>query len=179
MIRLPIPVDDLLLRAHHIWAKQWLLLTTGHFANGHFNTMTVGWGSIGTMWGTPFVQVVVRPTRHTYSLMERYPTFTLASFAEDYKAALQLLGSKSGRDGDKIEESGLTPIASTKIAAPGFAEAELILECRKMYYDDLNPKHFLTPHIELNYPKRDYHRIYYGEIIAAHGFPHYNVAALK
>ena len=59
----------------------------------------------------------------------------------------------------------LTPVASTKIAAPAYAEAELILECRKMYWDDVHPEHFLDPGIDANYPRKDYHRIYFGEIL--------------
>jgi hypothetical protein len=55
------------------------------------------------------------------------------------------------------------------VAAPGFAEAELILECRKIYWDDMAPGHFLDPSIEKNYPQKDYHRIYFGEIVAAYG----------
>lgn len=101
--------------------------------------------------------------------MERYETFTVCAFPDKCRGALQLLGSKSGKAGDKIVESGLTPAASTRIAAPSYAEAELVLECRKIYWDDLKPDHFLDGRIQANYPKKDYHRIYYGEIIAALG----------
>jgi len=169
MTRQPIPFDDLLVRPHHLWDRQWLLLTAGDFAAGQFNCMTVGWGSLGTMWGKPFAQVVVRPHRYTYGFLERYDTFTLCAFPERYRKALNLLGSKSGRHGDKIAEAGLTPIASTQVAAPSFAEAGLILECRKIYWADLDPTHFLDPTIEKNYPQRDYHRIYFGEILAILG----------
>jgi len=161
-----IPIRDLLTRTHHLWHEQWLLLTSGDFAEGRFNTMTVGWGSLGTMWSKPFALVVVRPTRYTYEFMERYDSFTLTAFPEAHRGALELLGTKSGRDGDKIAEAGLTPVASTKVAAPGFAEAELIVECRKNYFDDLDPSHFLDSTIEENYPAKDYHRIYFGEILA-------------
>ncbi len=166
MTHAPIPFDELLVKAHHLWAKQRLLLTSGDFAEGRFNTMTVGWGSLGAMWGRPFAQVVVRPIRYTYQFMEEHDTFTLCAFPEDCRSALQLLGTKSGRDGDKITEAGLTPIASTRIAAPGFAEAELIIECRKIYWDDLDPARFLDSSIERHYPQKAYHRIYFGQIVA-------------
>lgn len=169
MTHTPIPFDELLVKAHHLWDKQWLLLTSGDFAAGQFNTMTVGWGSLGTMWGRPFAQVVVRPIRYTYQFMEEHDTFTLCAFPEDCRSALQLLGTKSGRDGDKIAEAGLTPIASTQIAAPGFAEAELIIECRKIYWDDLDPARFLDPRIERHYQQETYHRIYFGQIVAIWG----------
>lgn len=169
MARKQIPFDQLFVKTHHLWNKQWLLLTSGDFAAGQFNAMTVGWGSLGTMWGRPFAQVVVRPIRYTYEFMEQYDTFTLCAFPERYRKALQLLGTSSGRDGDKIAAAGLTPIASTQVAAPGFAEAELIVECRKIYWDDLDPVHFLDPDIERNYPHKHYHRIYFGQIVALYG----------
>jgi flavin reductase (DIM6/NTAB) family NADH-FMN oxidoreductase RutF len=171
--RKQIAFADLTLRSIHLWDRQWLLLTAGNFAQGRFNTMTVGWGSLGTMWGRPFAQVVVRPSRYTYQFIEQHEAFTLCAFSEVYRPALQLLGTRSGRDGDKVAQSGLTPIASTKIAAPGFAEAELILECRKIYSDDMRPAQFLAPDIDANYPARDYHRIYFGEILAILGTASY------
>ena len=158
-------------RSVHIWGTQWLLLTAGDFQSGEYNTMTVGWGSMGVMWNRPFVQVVVRPTRFTFEFMERYETFTLCAFPEKHRNALQLLGSKSGRDGDKMTESGLTPVASTKVAAPSYTEAELIVECRKIYWDDFDPAQFIDPGIEGNYPLKDYHRIYFGEIVAVSASP--------
>jgi flavin reductase (DIM6/NTAB) family NADH-FMN oxidoreductase RutF len=83
--------------------------------------------------------------------------------------ALKLLGTKSGRDGDKIAESGLTPCAATTVAAPAFAQAELVIECRKMYWQDMDPTHFLDAGIAENYAAKDYHRIYWGEIVAVTG----------
>ena len=146
----------------------------GDFVAKDYNTMTISWGSLGTMWNRPFVQVVVRPTRYTYTFMERYPTFTLSAFPDDCHDALRLLGSKSGREGDKIAESGLTPQASARVGAPGFAEAELVLECRKIYFDDYEPTHFLADYIQKNY-KNDFHRVYFGEILAIQGTAAYHV----
>ncbi len=169
MAREQIPFDQLGVRVHHLWGKQWMLLTAGDFEAGHFNTMTVGWGSLGTMWGRPFAQVMVRPTRYTYEFMEQYDTFTLCAFPDRYRKALQFLGSKSGRDGDKIAEANLTPIASAQVAAPGFAEAELVIECRKIYWNDLVPTHFLDSDIERHYSYKNYHRVYFAQVMAVYG----------
>jgi flavin reductase (DIM6/NTAB) family NADH-FMN oxidoreductase RutF len=174
MAREPIPAAELQVTAHHLWSKQWLLLTSGDFATGDFNTMTVGWGSLGTMWNRPFAQIVVRPGRYTHEFLERFDHFTLSAFSSNYRKALALLGSKSGRDGDKISETGLTPIASTEIGSPGFAEAELILECRKSYRQVMDPAGFLDPTIDKNYPVKDYHTIYFGEILAVFGESDYH-----
>ncbi|MBI9052070.1 MAG: flavin reductase [Anaerolineaceae bacterium] len=164
MERSEISVDEFCIRSYQLIEKQWLLLTSGDFHEGKYNAMTIGWGSIGSMWSRPFVQVVVRPTRYTYEFMNIYPTFTVTAFPNQYRKALALLGSKSGRDGDKITEAALTPIASKQVAAPGYAEANLIIECEKTYWDDMKPENFLNKDIFQKYPENDYHRIYFGEI---------------
>ena len=173
MKRISISFDALTVRAHHLWAKQWLVLTCGDMARRRFNSMTVGWGSLGTMWGKPFAQVVVRPTRYTYEFMNSYDTFTLCAFPESHRGAVELLGTKSGRDGDKIAEAGLTPVASSSVGAPCFVEAELVIECRKIYRQDMDPANFADPAIQGNYPEEDYHRIYFGEIVAIQGTTSY------
>jgi len=176
MTRQPIPLEDFVVKPQHLWGTQRLILTAGDFAKGHFNAMTVGWGSLGVMWSIPFAQVVVRPTRYTYGFIERYDTFTLCAFPSEYAPAIQLIGTKSGRDGNKIAEAGLTPMASTQVAAPCFAEAELVIECRKIYWDDMAPAQFLDARIEGKYPRKDYHRIYYGEILVVLGEAQHRVS---
>jgi flavin reductase (DIM6/NTAB) family NADH-FMN oxidoreductase RutF len=173
MSRVPISIDRLLVRAHHLWAEQWMALAAGDFAKGRFNAMAVGWGSLGTMWGKPFAQVVVRPQRYTREFMDAFDTFTLCAFPESERRGIQVLGTKSGRDGNKFGEAGLTPTASSVVAAPCFLEAELVIECRKLYWQDLDPEHFLSPAIAQNYPNHDYHRVYFGEILAVTGIPPY------
>lgn len=166
MHRKTIDVAQLTLQAHALFHTQWMLLTSGDFAAGHYNAMTIGWGALGTMWSKPFAYVAVRHSRFTYEFMEKYATFTLTAFPHDYHAALSLLGTRSGRDDDKIAASGLTPEAANVVAAPSFKEAELAIECRKMYANDLNPDLFLDEAITKHYPHKDYHRVYYGEVVS-------------
>jgi len=149
----------------NLWDKQWFLLTSGTLDD--CNMMTVSWGSIGCMWNKPFAQIVVRPQRYTFEYLEKNDSFTLCAFKENYRQALQHLGSKSGRYGDKLNMTDLTLKKSTKISAPAYNEASLILECQKIYYQDLNPEGFLDKSIQDNYPINDYHRVYYGEILTA------------
>jgi flavin reductase (DIM6/NTAB) family NADH-FMN oxidoreductase RutF len=158
---------DLVLPSVDIWLKRWFVLTAGDM--GGFNSMTVAWGSVGAMWEMPFVQVVVRPTRHTFGFMNESPTFTLCSFPAKYRKDLSLLGSRSGRDGDKIALTRLTPVKSAVVAAPCFKEADLVLECRKMYWQDLDDRNFLSDKIAVQYPQMDYHRVFFGEILRIRG----------
>ncbi len=169
MERKPISIDEFLIRPYRFFEIDWLLLTSGDFHAGQYNAMTISWGSLGVMWSRPFVQVVVRPQRYTFKFIERFDTFTVCAFPKQYHKALSLLGTKSGRDGNKIAEAGLTPTAAHNIAAPAYTEASLVLECRKMYWQDFDPAHFLDPEIARNYHAQDYHRVYYGQILAVEG----------
>ena len=45
-----------------------------------------------------------------------------------------------------------------------FGEARLVIECKKIYFADIDPANFLDAGIKSNYPKNDYHRMYIGEI---------------
>lgn len=174
MQRKSIDIANLQIKPHYLFHHQWVLLTAGNFSKHDFNAMTIGWGAIGTMWSKPFAFVAVRFSRYTFNFMEKYDTFTLTAFPEAYHKALSLLGTKSGRDGDKIGESGLTPIPASVVDAPAFDEAEIVVECKKIYANDLNPAHFLDEGIYRHYPNRDFHRIYYGEILYAEGIDKYH-----
>jgi flavin reductase (DIM6/NTAB) family NADH-FMN oxidoreductase RutF len=169
----PINPRNLTLIPHDILEFRAMLLTSGDFTTGDFNMMTIGWGAFGTMWNKPLAMVVVRPTRHSYGFMEKYPDFTITAFPDEYHKALRILGNKSGRDGNKLELAGLTPTAAKMVASPTYTQAELSIECRKTYYDDFEPKHFLDEKIMKQYPMRDFHRIYFGEITYVEGIAKY------
>jgi len=173
MTRNPIAIDKLTVSPHYLWDKQSLILTAGDFAAGQYNAMTVGWGSFGTMWDRPIAMTVVRPQRYTYQFIEKYDTFTLCAFPPEYRPAIDLIGSKSGRNSDKIAEAGLTPVAASAVAAPVYAEAELVVECRKIFRTVYEASQFIDPTIDRNYLKGDYHRVYFGEILAVAGIASY------
>ncbi len=113
-----------------MYDDDWALVTAG--VPGSYNTMTISWGGLGWLWGLPVSFTFVRKTRHTYKFMEDNDTFSLCFFAgESCKDQLMTLGTKSGRDIDKMNESGLTPIWVDGV--PAYAEASAILVCKKLY----------------------------------------------
>lgn len=144
--------------------KRWMLLTSG--IPGDFNPMTVSWGGMGVLWNLPVCWCVVRPQRHTYGFMERHERFTLSSFPDGFREALTFCGSHSGKDTDKLRAAGLTPVVM-ETGGMGYIQASLVIDCRKLYFDDLDPTHFLDGAIETNYPDKDYHRLYLGELEGA------------
>lgn len=143
-------------------ADDWALITAGSLDS--FNTMTISWGTFGELWHKKVCFCFVRPTRHTYSFMEEADRFTLSFFDEEYRGTLKLCGTHSGKDIDKMAIPGLTPKA-TESGAVYFDEARLVIECCKVYTHDLDPARFLEPAIEKEYPEKDYHRMYIGEIV--------------
>jgi flavin reductase (DIM6/NTAB) family NADH-FMN oxidoreductase RutF len=165
--RSEISVQDFSLRTFSSWDSNWFLLTCGDYKKEAYNAMTVAWGGFGSMWSMPMALVVVRPSRFTF--INQFETYTLCAFSEQYKLALNILGTKSGKDGDKMGESGLTPVSSKMVDAPVYKEAELAIECKKMYWDDFTPDHFLHPDIAERYPNGDYHRLVIGEILYISG----------
>jgi flavin reductase (DIM6/NTAB) family NADH-FMN oxidoreductase RutF len=156
------------------WLNHWYALTAGTM--GASNSMTIAWGSLGGMWARPFLQVVVRPCRHTYGFMEANDNFTVSGFGPQHKKDLQTLGSTSGREGDKISQTSLTLCKSHLVEAPCFEQAELVFECKKVYFQDMDSANFLDKDTDKHYPKKDYHRIYFGEILGVYGIDKYNKA---
>jgi flavin reductase (DIM6/NTAB) family NADH-FMN oxidoreductase RutF len=142
--------------------KDWMLVTAGTLE--HYNTMTASWGHMGIMWNLPIAIAWIRPQRYTFEFTEQYSHFTLSFFTREYRKALQFCGTKSGRDYDKAAETGLTPVATDK-GNVFFREARLVLECRKLYADNLKSENFIVPEVaSKHYPGKDFHRFYMGEI---------------
>jgi flavin reductase (DIM6/NTAB) family NADH-FMN oxidoreductase RutF len=139
----------------------WMLITAG--TPDSFNTMTASWGGMGVLWQKQVCFCFIRPTRYTYEFVERARHFTLSFFYAHYRNVLEFCGSHSGRDTEKVKESNLTPVKKDECVY--FAEARLVLVCKKLYFQDINPDHFLDPQIDSLYPVKDYHRMYVGEII--------------
>ena len=142
-------------------SEDWALLTAGKVDN--FNTMTVSWGGIGELWNKDVAFLFVRPQRYTYQFIENNDYFTLSFFGGEYKKELGICGSKSGRDIDKMEATGFTPISVDN--STGFKEAKITVYMKKLAYQDMKPDGFIDNSIMNNYANNDFHRIYVGEIL--------------
>lgn len=142
--------------------EDWMLITAGTLKK--HNTMTASWGGFGVLWHKNICFCVVRPVRYTYSFMEDSDYFSLSFFPKKYKSALALCGAKSGRDTDKARATGLRAFSPLRKSV-SFKQARLIIVCRKIYFQDIDPARFLDPSIEKLYPNEDYHRMYAGEIL--------------
>ena len=137
--------------------SQWMLITAGDESG--FNTMTASWGGMGVLWGKNVVTTYIRPQRYTKKFVDANDTFTVSFYGPEYKKALDICGSRSGRDCDKVKEAGLTPYFTDGTCA--FEEAEMILVCRKLYEDTMPPENFIAKENDAKwYPNKDYHTMY-------------------
>ncbi len=144
-----------------VFDKKWALLTAGD--QDAFNTMTISWGGLGTLWGKPVATVYVRTSRHTHDFMDANEYFTVSFYPEACRETLGVLGSKSGRDMDKMKASGLTPVIAG--ASVTFEEAEVTLVCRKLYRQELNVADMPEDVARTMYAGQATHDMYIGEIV--------------
>jgi flavin reductase (DIM6/NTAB) family NADH-FMN oxidoreductase RutF len=153
-------------RPFQILDKEWALLVAGAERP---NPMTVSWGSFGTLWNKPTATIYVRPSRYTFNLLNEHPQFTLNFLPESFRSALNVCGTKSGRDIDKWEATKLSPQESKTISVPYIEQSRLALECRVMTHIDLDPKRFYEEQILTSiYPDQSFHRVYFGEVCLIH-----------
>ncbi len=158
-------IEDLLVNPVNIIAKDWMLITAGNEES--FNTMTASWGGIGNLWNKPVAFIFVRPQRYTFEFLENSKYFSLSFFEGSYRQALNICGTKSGRNTNKVKDAGLTPLFSPK-GTPFFREANLVFECRKLYGQLLTEENVIDSSILSSfYPHKDFHKLYIGEIVNA------------
>ena len=143
--------------------EEWMLITSG--TPESYNTMTASWGGMGIIWGAPVSFITVRNTRYTYGFLQKNDIYTLTFFGGAEKEAMGYLGSHSGRDGDKVAQTGLTPM-ETPLGSMSFEQATMILECRKIFEDKLDPKSIFDDEMAKTYlGTTEHHVLFFGEIV--------------
>lgn len=141
--------------------KKWALLTAG--TKDHFNSMTISWGGMGTIWGKPVVTTYVRTSRYTHEFMDDNEYFTLSFYPDEKKNILGVFGSKSGRDIDKMNYEGLTlKEAGNSIT---FEEAEITLVCKKLFKQRLDEANMPKDIVDSFYKEDAPHDMYIGEVV--------------
>ena len=153
--------------------KQGVLVTTK--AGEQVNTMSISWGTMGIQWGLPIFTVFVRGCRHTSTMLDQNPEFTVNIPLDSVdKEIIRYCGTMSGRDVNKIKELGLTPEMPEIISVPGIRELPLTLECKVIYKQQQYPQCMTDHEPHTHYPENsqdihaDYHTAYYGQILSAY-----------
>ncbi len=157
-----IKADELSFNPFTKIGKEWMLITAGN--NEKFNTMTASWGGVGIMWGKNVATTYLRPQRYTKEFVDSNDLFTISFYDETYKKALNICGTVSGRNADKVGQAGLTPFFINGTVA--FEEANMILVCKKQYHGEITPENFdVKENDQKWYPNKDYHIMYISEIV--------------
>ncbi len=155
-------INNFSIRIFESIGKDAFILASGNL--NHHNCMTVGWASLGYLWRRPIAFVYVRPQRYTYQFMEKYDYFSLNFFKQEFNDVLQLCGTQSGRDINKMKLERITPV-DYEGKAIYYNEAKTVVLCKKIFFQDIDPKNLLDNSVLNFYPFNDFHRIYYGEVI--------------
>ena len=162
----PVDFKDKSYDVFHMFNDRWALVTAGGIDN--YNTMTIAWGSMGTIWGPPhkgkpILTVYVSPARYTHSFLEENEYFTVSFFPEKYRQDLGVLGSKSGRDGEKVSLTQLTPVAVEH--GVDFEQAELSFVCKKLYSHQFEKEQVPQEVADWIYKRMPPHTMFIGEIV--------------
>ncbi len=146
-----------------------LLCTMG--ADGKPNPMTIGWMTGGVIWGKPIIEVLVRPSRYSFSRLEQVAEFTVNVMTPEFVDAIQICGSMSGRDTDKFAETGMTPAPAQQVTVPLIEQAAISYECRVVHTNEVIPPHLAPEIVSAFYPQGDFHRVFFGEALAVCAAP--------
>jgi flavin reductase (DIM6/NTAB) family NADH-FMN oxidoreductase RutF len=132
------------------------------------NVMTIGWGLIGRLWSKPFFMVAVRPSRYTYEFLEKTDDFTVNVPRKGMEEIVDFCGSVSGREHDKFKEKGLVLTPSRKVNSPIISNCIIHYECKVSYKTRVIQSRLPRDILKSSYPSRNFHTLYFGEILATY-----------
>ena len=128
------------------------------------NTMTIGWATFGIIWQKPILMVAVRPTRYTFTLIDTVDNFTVSIPSADMSKELDFCGTRSGRECDKFKECDLSINNARKVSSPIIKCTGFHFECRIVFKAVMDHENLVDEYENL-YPNKDYHTLYFGEIL--------------
>jgi flavin reductase (DIM6/NTAB) family NADH-FMN oxidoreductase RutF len=144
--------------------KNGLLLVSGEQGN----PMTIGWGTVGIIWGKPIFIVLVRPSRYSFHFMEQNPEFTVNVLEESYVKQIAICGSRSGREINKIDVCGFSLKKGYGVRVPFIEQSLLHYECRTVHKNSVIEADLEKEIVGGYYPQGDFHRVYFGEILGVY-----------
>lgn len=144
-----------------------------------FNSMVIGWGGIGTIWGVPAFTAYVREGRYTKAQLDSTDEFSISIPLETPDPGIaRVCGMLSGHNVDKVKEAGLTLEEAEVIHTPGIREYPITLECKVLYRQRQELASIPEDIRSSMYPQdvdgtnpmanRDAHTMYIGQIVDAY-----------
>lgn len=147
--------------AFSLIGTDWMLIAAGNTQKS--NCMTASWGGFGVLWNVPVVFVFIRPQRYTNEFITANSFFSLNFFNATYKDMLQFCGKNSGKTIDKARTCNLTTF-ETDNKTIAYEQSNLVIECKKLYAQQLQENSFIDISHLHHYPNKDFHIMYVAEI---------------
>ena len=154
-------MNDLKINPFEKFNKEWALVTAGN--EDKFNSMTISWGSMGTLWHKNIVTIYVRPDRYTFDFLKNNDTFTISFYDEKYRDELTMFGRCSGRDNNKVKKSGFCPIFLENSIT--YKEASETIFLKKIYMEQMNKDLFNDDILACYKDNAPAHYMIIGEVI--------------
>ena len=143
--------------------EKWAILVAGDRNTG-VNGMTISWGTFGVLWNKNVFFAFVRKSRYTHEFTEKSDNITLSFLSDEYKEAKKIFGSKSGRDMDKFEKTGLHKTLDVDYNGYYIAEADYVFKGKVISKFDLAYENMPEEVKKTFYPTKDIHTVYVCEI---------------
>ena len=159
-----VDVKELKQNVFNEYENNWMIVSAKN-PEGKVNGMTVSWGALGRFWEKPTVTIYIRQSRYTKEFIDSQDFFTVSMF-DGHKKELGIYGSKSGRDCDKLAESGLH--LTELDGQPAYEESKCVFVCKKLYQDDFKLEDLTDEQRKTFYADNDYHTMYIAEITACY-----------
>jgi flavin reductase (DIM6/NTAB) family NADH-FMN oxidoreductase RutF len=137
-------------------------------AGNALNVMTIGWATFGVVWQKPILMVAVRSSRHTFGIIEQAEDFTVTVPRGGMDKEIALCGTKSGSAMDKFKAAGLETSKASKVVSPIIKAPGYHYECKIVYKTAMNPAYLDKSYDASLYPQKDYHTLYFGELMACY-----------
>ena len=137
-----------------------------------FNSMVIGWGHLGIIWGMETFTVYVRQSRYTKAQIDKTKEFTLSVPLDKKfdKEIIRVCGSLSGNDINKADY--VTLVEPQTNHTPGIKEYPFTIECELLYAQDQVLEKMPASVIERYYSDEEdvgnFHTVYIGRIVDAY-----------
>lgn len=138
------------------------------------NAIMIAWGQVGNQWHIPLVTVYIKRSRYSHGLIDEAMNFTLnIPLGDRLDERTHIFGSRSGRDLDKIKESGIPLLQSKTVPSPALDVPSLVLECRVIYRQEqdfscINDGRPMRSYPESNPKEHQPHTMYQAEVLRAY-----------
>ena len=132
------------------------------------NPMTIGWGTLGYIWSKPVFEVLVRPARYTFELIENITDFSVNVLPDEFNKQVGICGTQSGRDIDKVAKCGFEMKRGECSNAFYIEQSIIHYECRIIHKNKVDAVTLEPSIIDTYYEDHDFHSVYYGEILGVY-----------